>query len=73
MLATGISERRIFHASMRYRVPANQIHRHTAWAQDLGYKGKRPLVVRDGHIINHGHVEWLDFCRDLRERSAAQH
>jgi hypothetical protein len=69
MQVTGIPSALIARTAARYSANADDVQRFTAWAQDLGYQGKKPLVVRDGHIVNHGHVEWLDFCAGLRNRN----
>lgn len=40
----------------------------TAYAQSLGYRGKRRVHVLDGKVISHRSINWFDFCAALRGR-----
>jgi len=40
----------------------------TAYAQSLGYRGKRRVYVLDGKVISHRSLNWFEFSAALRVR-----
>lgn len=38
----------------------------TEYARTLGYKGEKPVLVKDGKVVSHRQVCWFKFCEKLR-------
>lgn len=38
----------------------------TDYARSIGYRGRKPVYVRDGLVVNHRLVRWDEFCDVLR-------
>ncbi len=41
----------------------------TMYAVDCGYTGSRRVLVFDGRVVSHGHVEWSAFLGRLLKAS----
>lgn len=37
----------------------------TFYAIELGYRGKRRVILSDGKVVSHGHADWHAFCGKL--------
>lgn len=43
----------------------------TVYCLDKGYTGKRRVLIHDGRVVSHGHVEWHVFAKRLGCKAAA--
>lgn len=43
----------------------------TVYCVDKGYTGKRRVLIHDGKVVSHGHVEWHVFAERLGRKAAA--
>lgn len=41
----------------------------TEYAKQLGYQGKKRVIIQDGRVISHNGVEWHVFCASVTEYS----
>lgn len=38
----------------------------TMYCIDMGYVGKRRVIVSDGKVVSHGHQDWFQFAERIR-------
>ncbi|EPG9351868.1 hypothetical protein ACKU3Z_030280 [Pseudomonas aeruginosa] len=43
----------------------------TMYSIDLGYAGKRRVIVYDGKVVSHGHQDWFEFVDRVRNKAKA--
>ncbi len=43
----------------------------TMYCIDMGYTGKRRVLVLDGKVVSHGHADWHAFANRIRIKAAA--
>lgn len=43
----------------------------TMYCIDLGYTGKRRVILSDGKVVSHGHVDWHQFAERIRSKAKA--
>ncbi|KSQ21503.2 hypothetical protein APB26_31435 [Pseudomonas aeruginosa] len=43
----------------------------TVFCIELGYTGKRRVIVSDGKVVSHGHVDWFHFVERIRGNAKA--
>lgn len=56
-------------ASLQRRYPAAKDV--SVLCMDMGYTGKRRVLVQDGKVVSHGHAEWHAFASRIRTKAAA--
>lgn len=43
----------------------------TVYCIELGYTGKRRVIVSDGKVVSHGHADWFHFAERIRAKAKA--
>jgi hypothetical protein len=41
----------------------------TEYARQLGYTGRRAVIVSDGRVVSHRGADWFQFCAALRRQT----
>lgn len=58
-----------------YRVAADLLQKYpngkdmTMYCIDMGYAGKRRVIVFDGRVVSHGHQDWFQFVERIRYKA----
>lgn len=43
----------------------------TMYCIDMGYSGRRRVIVSDGKVVSHGHQDWFQFAERIRNKAKA--
>lgn len=44
----------------------------TDYVRNLGYRGKRRVIVQDGLVISHNNIEWHIFCARVTDHNITE-
>jgi len=60
-----------------YRVVAELLKKFTTgkdmtvYCIDMGYAGRRRVIVSDGKVVSHGHQDWFLFSQRIRDKATS--